>query len=96
MPAENRFVATCTLGEGWHNYHHAFPFDYKAEEKYDYLNVATKLIRFFNYIGWATDLREATPDMVKSISKRLGDGRGSVDISSDCSMPSKENERAFG
>ncbi|XP_048484754.1 acyl-CoA Delta(11) desaturase [Plutella xylostella] len=73
-PAENRFVATCTLGEGWHNYHHAFPFDYKAAEHYDILNVATWLIKFFAYIGWATDLKEATPQMINSIAKRLGDG----------------------
>ncbi|CAG9790902.1 unnamed protein product [Diatraea saccharalis] len=74
VPAENRFVATCTLGEGWHNYHHAFPFDYKAAEHFDFFNFGTWFIRFFEKIGWAYDLREATPEMINSIAKRMGDG----------------------
>lgn len=74
LPAENRFVACCSLGEGWHNYHHAFPFDYKAAEHFDFFNFTTKFIRLFAAIGWATDLKEATPQMIDSISKRLGDG----------------------
>ena len=74
IPAENRFVATCTLGEGWHNYHHAFPFDYKAAEHFDVLNFATYFIRFFEKIGWAYDLREASSDIINSMAKRLGDG----------------------
>ncbi|XP_072938086.1 acyl-CoA Delta-9 desaturase-like [Epargyreus clarus] len=77
VPRENRFVATCTLGEGWHNYHHAFPFDYKAAEHFDLFNFGTIFINFFKRIGWAYDLREATPDMVNSIVNRLGDGTGS-------------------
>mmetsp|Transcript_11931 Transcript_11931/g.21771 ORF Transcript_11931/g.21771 Transcript_11931/m.21771 type:complete len:323 (+) Transcript_11931:140-1108(+) len=31
-PAENPFVAIAAIGEGWHNWHHAFPFDYAASE----------------------------------------------------------------
>ncbi|XP_038221938.1 acyl-CoA Delta(11) desaturase-like [Zerene cesonia] len=74
VPRENRFVAFVTLGEGWHNYHHVFPFDYKAAEHFDFFNFGTNFIRFFNKIGWAYDLREATPEMINSTAKRLGDG----------------------
>ncbi|CAG4935565.1 unnamed protein product [Colias eurytheme] len=74
VPRENRFVALVTLGEGWHNYHHVFPFDYKAAEHFDLFNFGTYFIRFFNKIGWAYDLREATPEMINSTAKRLGDG----------------------
>ncbi|CAH2049358.1 unnamed protein product, partial [Iphiclides podalirius] len=74
IPRENRFVATCTLGEGWHNYHHAFPFDYKAAEHFDAFNICTTLINAFKSIGWAYDLREATPEMINGIARRLGDG----------------------
>ncbi|XP_023954052.1 acyl-CoA Delta-9 desaturase-like [Bicyclus anynana] len=73
-PKENHFVATCTFGEGWHNYHHVFPFDYKAAEHFDTLNWSTKLIRLFNKIGWAYDLREASPMVINRIANRLGDG----------------------
>ena len=31
-PAENRFVALVSGGEGWHNWHHTYPYDYAASE----------------------------------------------------------------
>lgn len=73
-PAENRFVSTVALGEGWHNYHHMFPFDYKAAEHYDFFNFGTAFIRLFEKLGLAYDLREATPEMINSVANRLGDG----------------------
>lgn len=31
-PAENRWVSYVAVGEGWHNWHHKFPYDYAASE----------------------------------------------------------------
>ncbi|CAM9264697.1 unnamed protein product [Chrysoparadoxa australica] len=31
-PAENPVVSICAIGEGWHNWHHKYPFDYAASE----------------------------------------------------------------
>lgn len=31
-PAENPFVSVCSIGEGWHNWHHKYPYDYAASE----------------------------------------------------------------
>jgi len=31
-PAENAVVAFFAIGEGWHNWHHKYPFDYAASE----------------------------------------------------------------
>jgi len=31
-PAENPIVSFCAVGEGWHNWHHKYPFDYAASE----------------------------------------------------------------
>ena len=31
-PSENMFTALVAVGEGWHNFHHAYPFDYRASE----------------------------------------------------------------
>ena len=31
-PAENKLVAFLSVGEGWHNWHHKFPYDYAASE----------------------------------------------------------------
>lgn len=40
------------MGEGWHNYHHVFPWDYKTSELGTYyLNWTCALIDFFAKIG---------------------------------------------
>ncbi|KAK7249851.1 fatty acid desaturase [Aureococcus anophagefferens] len=31
-PAENPFVSLASIGEGWHNWHHKYPYDYAASE----------------------------------------------------------------
>jgi len=31
-PSENPLVSFCSVGEGWHNWHHKYPFDYAASE----------------------------------------------------------------
>ncbi|GMH60259.1 hypothetical protein TrRE_jg8050 [Triparma retinervis] len=31
-PAENPIVSLCAVGEGWHNWHHKYPYDYAASE----------------------------------------------------------------
>lgn len=35
-PVNSRIVSNITFGEGWHNYHHVFPWDYKAAELGNY------------------------------------------------------------
>ncbi|GJQ73941.1 Desat1 [Trypoxylus dichotomus] len=74
-PTENFSVATLTLGEGWHNYHHTFPWDYKASEfgKYS-LNLSTAFIDFFAKIHWAYDLKVVSKDIIKRRVFRTGDG----------------------
>ncbi|CAG9133569.1 unnamed protein product [Plutella xylostella] len=75
MPAQNKFVAFAALGEGWHNYHHIFPWDYRtAELGNNSLNLTTHFIDFFAKIGWAYDLKAAPEDMIKTRAARTGDG----------------------
>ena len=31
-PSENPIVSIASLGEGWHNWHHKYPYDYAASE----------------------------------------------------------------
>lgn len=74
-PTENIHVALAAFGEGWHNYHHVFPWDYKAAELGNYkLNPSTMTIDFFAKIGWAYDLKTVSVDMVNKRVKRTGDG----------------------
>jgi stearoyl-CoA desaturase (delta-9 desaturase) len=75
QPAENRVVSALALGEGWHNYHHTFPWDYKTSELGDYmLNVTTGFIDFFAYIGWAYDLKQASKTLIQKVVQQEGDG----------------------
>lgn len=64
-----------TLGEGWHNFHHKFPRDYRASEYPAYwFNTTKAFIDFFAWIGWAYDLNTTNPDAVKRSKLRHGDG----------------------
>lgn len=73
MPVENWGVSLVALGEGWHNYHHTFPWDYKAAELGYKINVATMLLDFFARIGWAYDLKQASPTLIATVARKRGD-----------------------
>lgn len=74
-PTENATVAFLAFGEGWHNYHHAFPWDYKAAELGNYrLNVSTAFIDMCARLGLAYNLKTANPVMVEKRARRTGDG----------------------
>lgn len=74
-PSENKIVAIIASGEGWHNYHHVFPWDYKTSELGNYnFNTTASFIDFFARIGWAYELKTVPPKMIKSRVQRTGDG----------------------
>lgn len=74
-PTENFSVAVVALGEGWHNYHHVFPWDYKAAELGNYrMNFTTAFLDFCSRIGWAYDLKTVPASVVQKRAKRTGDG----------------------
>jgi Fatty-acid desaturase len=74
-PSENLGVAVFALGEGWHNYHHVFPWDYKTAELGNYrANLTTGFIDFFAKLGWAYDLKTVSHQMIVNRIKRTGDG----------------------
>ncbi|XP_014289670.1 acyl-CoA Delta-9 desaturase [Halyomorpha halys] len=72
--SENLTVACIAFGEGWHNYHHAFPWDYKTSEFHGYrTNVSKAFIDFFAKIGWAYNLKTVPQDLIKKRVARTGD-----------------------
>jgi stearoyl-CoA desaturase (delta-9 desaturase) len=74
-PAENITVAILTNGEGFHNYHHVFPYDYKTAELGDYtFNPTTAFIDFFARIGWAYSLKTMSKETILRRVARTGDG----------------------
>lgn len=60
------------MGEGWHNYHHVFPWDYKAAELGHYVNVTTFWIEQFAKIGWAYDLKKPSEELIKNTIRKHG------------------------
>merc|ERR1719483_2066466 len=65
-PTENMLVSILAMGEGFHNYHHTFPYDYSTSERGFRLNLTTMLIEAMAAIGQAYDLRKATPETIKA------------------------------
>ncbi|KAL4715516.1 hypothetical protein ACJJTC_009142 [Scirpophaga incertulas] len=74
MPSENWGVAFVAMGEGWHNYHHTFPWDYKAAELPYSTNTTTVLLDFFATLGWAYDRKTAPHSLIKMVVRNRGDG----------------------
>lgn len=70
---ENLFVTLATNGEGWHNYHHTFPWDYRAGE-IGKLNINSKVIECFEKLGLAYDLKTASDKLIRSKILHSGDG----------------------
>lgn len=78
FPVESMFVAFFAVGEGWHNYHHAFPWDYRASELGSPLNFTGFLIDLLAKIGAVYDRKEATHNMIKNRVYRTGDSSHKV------------------
>ena len=60
-PSENSFVSFLAIGEGWHNWHHKYPFDYAASE-YGILarwNPTKLFIDLFHYLGFVYNRKRA-------------------------------------
>lgn len=74
-PSEHKFTSFLTNGEGFHNFHHVFPFDYKAAElQFSPLNMSTVCINAMAAIGQAYDLKEASKEIILKRKARTGDG----------------------
>jgi len=55
LPADNFWVSIVTLGEGWHNWHHEYPKDWKAsKDDWWMINPTAQLIRIWRLFGLAS------------------------------------------
>jgi stearoyl-CoA desaturase (delta-9 desaturase) len=72
-PKENLMVSMFAFGEGWHNYHHCFPWDYKASE-YGLFNPATTFINLMAWLGLAYNLKTPSEKIVQKYCVNKGDG----------------------
>ncbi len=74
-PAENWFVCLTAIGEGYHNYHHTFPYDYAASEWGPKLNVTTCFIDFCSALGLVYDRKQVSTNAISRVRKRLGENK---------------------
>jgi len=70
-PADNFLVAFLGFGGGFHNFHHTFPYDYRASEWGNFINPTKVFIDLMAFVGLAYDLKTASEDL---IAHRVGTG----------------------
>jgi stearoyl-CoA desaturase (delta-9 desaturase) len=56
---DSPIMAVLAFGEGYHNYHHSFPFDYRNGVKAWHFDPAKWMIWTLSHLGFAKDLRRA-------------------------------------
>jgi len=57
-PRDHFITALVTLGEGYHNFHHEFPSDYRNALKWFQYDPTKWIIRIFEKLGLASNLKE--------------------------------------
>jgi stearoyl-CoA desaturase (delta-9 desaturase) len=72
-PSQNLWTSVTAMGEGFHNYHHTFPQDYKASELPYLFNPSTLMIDFFGLIGWAYDRKTVSEERIKKQKMLYGE-----------------------
>jgi stearoyl-CoA desaturase (delta-9 desaturase) len=72
-PSDNRFVSFAAIGEGWHNYHHTFPYDYGASEWGPRINLSTIIIDLLAAVGMVYDRKQVSQQAIERVRKRVGD-----------------------
>ena len=79
-PADSHVMVYLTMGEGWHNYHHVFPWDYRTSEFNSAIRFITPIttitgiIHMFHYLGLAYDLKTVPDSVIHGRVLRTGDG----------------------
>ncbi|MCS7483501.1 acyl-CoA desaturase [Umezawaea endophytica] len=63
-------LAILSMGESWHNSHHADPTCARHGVLRGQVDLSAGVIRIFERLGWATDVRWTNPDRLARISAR--------------------------
>lgn len=61
---DNWVTALFTYGEGFHNFHHQFPLDYRNGVRYYHYDPAKWLIRFLEYLGLVTVVKRVSDQKI--------------------------------
>ncbi|KAK0391247.1 hypothetical protein NLU13_0748 [Sarocladium strictum] len=83
-PRDHVITAFVTLGEGYHNFHHEFPSDYRNAIEWWQYDPTKWAITFWKWIGLAYDLKqfrsnEIEKGRVQQLQKKLDQKRATLD-----------------
>ncbi|XP_023241820.1 acyl-CoA desaturase-like isoform X1 [Centruroides sculpturatus] len=67
---ENAIVSYLTNGEGFHNFHHKFPWDYSTSEYGWRLNISTVFIDIMAFLGLSYDRKKVSNKLVEKFKKK--------------------------
>ena len=71
--SENLAVSVLAMGEGFHNYHHVFPYDYRTSEWGFRINLTTLFLDVMAGLGQVYDRKTARSETVITRANRTGD-----------------------
>lgn len=58
---DNLFIAIWALGEGYHNFHHTYPGDWRAGIRWFDIDLTKWTLMFWRKMGWAGEFKESYP-----------------------------------
>lgn len=61
---DSAVMAVFSYGEGYHNYHHYFPVDYRNGIRWYHFDPTKWLIKSLSIIGWAKDLKKVPEKLI--------------------------------
>ncbi|RAH50532.1 acyl-CoA desaturase [Aspergillus brunneoviolaceus CBS 621.78] len=79
-PRDSLLAAVLTLGEGYHNFHHTFPRDYRNGVRWYHWDCTKWVIAGWEWMGWADELRRVADvdverarvqELQKGLARRL-------------------------
>jgi stearoyl-CoA desaturase (Delta-9 desaturase) len=63
----NWLLAIATMGEGWHNNHHAFPNSARQGFKWWEVDLTYMILKSLSWVRVVSDLRQPPPEMIQGI-----------------------------
>jgi stearoyl-CoA desaturase (delta-9 desaturase) len=81
-PAENPIVSLCAVGEGWHNWHHKYPYDYAASEfgVTSQFNPTKLFIDVCASLGMVWGRKRATKAWAMGLARRQRDEKAGIPL----------------
>lgn len=72
-PRESMAVHIFGMGEGFHNFHHTFPWDYRTGEWGWKYNITACFLDCMQWLGLAYDMKKVSPEMIQQRKERTGE-----------------------